>query len=128
MIRDPLGIVFAVVGAVIMSGCAPAPASSEPQRTTLAVDQVAGAWSLRGPDGKACRLSLANLVIDGVRPVRAEDCAIDPASQGRSWRATADGFELLGSDGAVVMAFRRIGEDTFEATAGGYSLTRAPSF
>ena len=109
-----------------MTGCAGSPAASEPQRRVLAVDQIAGFWSLRGPGGAQCDLSLANLVIDGVRPVLAERCRIPAATAARSWRATAAGFELLAADGAVLMAFRRTGEDDFEAVGGGFTLSRAP--
>jgi|GEM_PF-1949758 len=119
-------IICAVVGAVFVTGCAAPPASSEPQARVLAVDQVAGFWSLQGPGGARCQVSLANLVIDGVRPVLAENCAIPAATRAKSWRATANGFEMLGADGTVLMAFRRIGEDAFEATSGGFSLSRAP--
>ena len=109
-----------------MTGCAAPASSSEPQGPVMAVDQVAGYWSLRGPGGAHCSLSLANLVIDGVRPVLAENCGIAAATRGRSWRATANGFQILGADGAVVMAFRRTGADAFEATSGGFTLSRAP--
>ena len=109
-----------------MTGCAAPPASSEPQGRVLAVDQVAGFWSLRGPDGARCQVSLANLVIDGVRPVLAENCGIPAATRAKSWRATASGFEILGADGAAIMAFHRTGEDSFEATSGGFTLSRAP--
>lgn len=123
--RDALPI-LAAVGAILMTGCAPAPAASEPQGRVLAVDQVAGYWALRGPDGASCHVSLANLVTDGVRPVLAENCAIPDAMKARSWRATADGFVMLASDGSVLMTFRRTGEDAFVSTPVGYTLTRAP--
>ncbi len=109
-----------------MTGCAAPASSSEPQSQVLAVDQVAGFWSLRGPGGARCQVSLANLVIEGVRPVLAENCGIPAATRAKSWRATANGFEMLGADGAVLMAFRRTGEDAFEATSGGFTLSRAP--
>ncbi len=109
-----------------MTGCAAPASSSEPQGQVLAVDQVAGFWSLRGPGGARCQVSLANLVIDGVRPVLAENCGIPAATRAKSWRATANGFEILGADGAAIMAFRRTGEDSFEATSGGFTLSRAP--
>ena len=109
-----------------MTGCVAAPASSEPGGQVLSVDQVAGFWRLRGPDGARCDVSLANLVIDGVRPVLAENCGIPDATKAKTWRATAGGFEMLGADGAVLMTFRRTGVDAFEATSGGYTLTRAP--
>ena len=118
--------VLAVVGAILVTGCAAASASSEPQGRVLAIDQVAGFWSLRGPGGARCSVSLANLVIDGMRPVLAENCGIPAATQAKSWRATAGGFEMLGADGSVLMAFRRTGEDAFEATSGGFTLSRAP--
>ena len=126
MTRDHANIICAVVGAILMSGCAAPPASSEPQGRVLAVDQVAGFWALRGPGGARCDVSLAKLVIDGVRPVLAENCGIPAATRAKSWRATAGGFEMLAADGAVLMAFRRTGEDSFEATSGGFILTRAP--
>ena len=126
MKRDRATIWAAVAGAILMSGCAAPPAASEPQGAVLAVDQVAGFWSLRAPDGARCQLSLANLVIDGVRPVLAENCSISAAAKGKSWRATSNGFEVLSDDGSVVMAFRRTGEDAFEATSGGLTLSRAP--
>jgi hypothetical protein len=125
MTRDR-SIIYVVAGAILMTGCAAPPASSEPQGRVLAVDQVAGYWALRGPDGARCSVSLANLVIDGVRPVLAENCGILAATQAKSWRATAGGFEMLAADGVVLMAFRRTGEDAFEATSGGFTLTRAP--
>jgi hypothetical protein len=125
MTRDR-SIICAVAGAILMTGCAAPPASSEPQGRVLAVDQVAGFWSLRGPDGARCQVSLANLVIDGVRPVLAENCGIPAATRAKSWRATANGFEMLAADGSVAMAFHRTGEDAFEATSGGFTLSRAP--
>lgn len=110
-----------------MAGCVPPPATSEPQDGVLAVDEVAGVWSLRAVDGQArCDLSLASLVIDGMRPVLAERCAIKVATTARSWRATADGFELMAAEGGVVMAFRRTGEDVFRSADGRYSLSRLP--
>ena len=126
MTRDRTTICAAVAGAILMSGCAAPPAASEPQGAVLAVDQVAGFWSLRALDGTRCDLSLANLVIDGVRPVLAENCGIAAAAKGKSWRATAGGFEVLDAAGSVVMTFRRTGEDAFEATSGGLTLSRAP--
>jgi len=119
-------IICAVAGAILVSGCAAPPASSEPQGRVLAVDQVAGFWALRGPDGARCDVSLANLVIDGVRPVLAENCSIPVAAEAKYWRATATGFEMLGAEGVVLMTFRRTGEDAFEATSGGFTLSRAP--
>ena len=125
MTRDR-SIICAIAGAILMTGCAAPASSSEPQGPVLAVDQVAGFWSLRGPGGARCSLSLANLVIDGVRPVLAENCGIPAATQAKTWRATAGGFEMLGADGSVLMAFHRTGEDAFEATSGGFTLSRAP--
>lgn len=116
-----------VASALLMTACAPQPAASEPQGRVLAVDQVAGYWALTEVGGGArCELALANLLIEGVRPVRAERCNLPVAAQARSWRATESGFQLLGADNAVVMAFRRTGEDAFEEAAGRYRLTRAP--
>ena len=119
-------IICAFAGVLLVTGCAAPPASSEPQGRVLAIDQVAGFWTLRGPDGARCSVSLANLVIDGVRPVLAENCAIPAATRAKSWRATANGFQMLAADGTVLMAFRRTGEDAFEATSGGFTLSRAP--
>lgn len=127
MNRDRSILGAAVAGAVLVTGCAVPASSSEPQGRVLAVDQVAGFWTLRGPGGARCQVSLANLVIDGVRPVLAENCAIPAAARARSWRATADGFEMLAPDGSVVMAFRRTGEDAFASAAGGFTLARAPT-
>ena len=126
MNRDRSTLWAAFAGALLVSGCAAPSASSEPQGRVLAVDQVAGFWSLRGPDGARCQVSLANLVIDGVRPVLAENCGIPAATRAKSWRATSNGFELLGADGTVLMAFTRVGEDAFGATQGGFMLNRAP--
>ena len=126
MNRDRSTLWAAFAGAFLVSGCAAPSASSEPQGRVLAVDQVAGFWSLRGPGGARCSVSLANLVIDGVRPVLAENCGIPAATRAKSWRATTTGFEMLGGDGLVLMTFRRTGEDAFEATSGGFSLRRAP--
>ncbi len=128
MNRDRAAVWATIAGAILMTACAAPTGSSEPQGPVLAVDQVAGHWTLRGPDGARCDLSLANLVIDGVRPVLAERCAIPAAAPAKAWRATSNGFELLASDGSVVMAFRRTGEDAFEATQGGLTLTRGPVF
>ncbi len=111
-----------------MAGCAPPPATSEPQDGVLAVQQVAGFWSLRAVEGGLrCDLSLGNLVIDGARPVLAERCDVPAARQARSWRATAAGFQLLGPDGAVLMTFRRIGMDEFRSSDQAFTLTRAPT-
>lgn len=110
-----------------MAGCVPPPATSEPQDGVLGVDQVAGFWSLRAVEGGArCDLALANLVIDGVRPVLVERCAIPAAMTARSWRATAGGFELVGGEGAILMTFRRTGEDAFQSADGRFTLSRAP--
>lgn len=125
MTRDRTHLCAAVLAAVLMTNCAPPPAASEPQSQVLSIDQVAGFWSLRGPDGARCQVSLANLLIDGVRPVLAENCAIPDATKAKSWRATADGFVMLAQDGSTVMAFRRMGEDAFASTSGGYRLDRA---
>ena len=127
MTRDHANILAAVAGAILVTGCAAAPASSEPQGRVLAIDQVAGFWALRAPDGARCQVSLANLIIDGVRPVLAKNCAIPAATRAKSWRATANGFEMLAADGSVVMAFRRTGEDAFAAISGGFTLNRAPT-
>ena len=127
MNRDRSTLWAAVAGTIFVTGCAAAPAASEPQGRVLAVDQVAGFWALRGSDGARCQVSLANLVIDGVRPVLAESCAIPAATRARSWRATVNGFEMLAPDGSVVMAFRRTGEDAFASASGGFTLTRAPT-
>jgi hypothetical protein len=126
MSRDRSTPWLAVPGAILMTACATPPAASAPQGNVLAVDQVAGYWSLRGPGGGRCDLSLSSLLIDGVRPVLAERCGLPGAAAARTWRATAGGFELLGADGAVLMAFRRIGEDEFVAVGGGFILRRAP--
>ncbi|WP_428151934.1 AprI/Inh family metalloprotease inhibitor [Brevundimonas sp.] len=126
MTRDRSTVCAAFAGAILVTGCAAPPASSEPQGRVLAVDQVAGYWALRAPDGARCSVSLANLVIDGVRPVLAERCGIPAATRAKSWRATAGGFEMLAADGSVLMAFRRTGEDAFAATSGGFILSRAP--
>jgi len=116
----------ALAGAILVTGCAAPPAASEPQGSVLAVDHVAGLWTLRGPDGARCDLSLANLVIDGVRPALAERCHIPAVTAARTWRATSGGFELLAAEGVVLMAFRRRSEDVFEAVGGGFTLSRAP--
>lgn len=126
-------ITTVVCSVVVMSGCAAPPATSEPApeqaaRSVLAVDQVAGYWALRGPDGARCDLSLGNLVIDGVRPVLVETCTVAVLAKARRWHATADGFEILDATDAVLMAFRRTGEDAFVSTTGGFSLSRAPLF
>lgn len=109
-----------------MTGCAPPPNASEPQRDVLAVDQVAGFWALLGPGDTQCDVSLANLEIDGVRPVLVERCGIAGLIQAKSWRATRDGFEILDGSGRVLMTFRRTGEDAFDAESGGFALRRAP--
>ncbi|MDP3404359.1 MAG: AprI/Inh family metalloprotease inhibitor [Brevundimonas sp.] len=127
MSRDRSRVRAALAGAILMAGCVPPPATSEPQAGVLAVDQVAGLWSLRAVDGPArCDLALASLVIDGVRPVLAERCGVPAAVSARSWRAMADGFELLATDGAVLLAFRRTGEDAFRTADGRYVLSRLP--
>ena len=110
----------------MVTGCAAPPAASEPQGRVLAVDQVAGFWALSGPGGSGCDLSLANLVIDGMRPVLAERCSVTAAATAKSWRATANGFEMLDAGGRVTMAFRRLGEDGFEDTSRQFRLSRAP--
>jgi hypothetical protein len=91
------------------------------------VDQVAGFWALaESSGGVRCQLSLSNLIIEGVRPVLAERCAVPALAYAKSWRATADGFEVLSVEGAVLMAFRRTGVDSFDEVGGRYRLTRAP--
>ncbi len=120
------GVVL-LAGALMMTACAPKPAASEPQGRILAVDQVAGYWALTEVGGTArCDLALANLIIEGVRPVLAERCGLSTVAAAKSWRATATGFELLAADGAVVLAFRRTGEDAFQAVGHPYRLSRAP--
>jgi hypothetical protein len=116
-----------VAGALLMTACAPKPAASEPQGRVLPVEQVAGYWALTEAGGTArCELALANLVIEGVRPVRAERCSLPMVAAAKSWRATAAGFELLAADSTVILAFRRAGEDAFEAVGRPYRLSRAP--
>ncbi len=125
--HDPVFRAAAVLATLLMTACAPPPASSEPQEPVLAVDQVAGYWALTEVGGGArCELALANLFVEGVRPARTENCDLPIATRARSWRATESGFQLLGADDGVVMAFRRTGEDAFEEVAGRYRLTRAP--
>ncbi len=124
--RDPRLHLAGLAGAILVTGCAAPPAASEPQGPVLAVEQVAGFYALRGPDGARCDLSLANLVIGGVRPVLAERCGIPAVSGAKSWRATAGGFELLKADGSVLLAFRQTGVDDFVAVSGGFTLSRAP--
>ena len=126
MNRDRANILAAVAGAILVTGCSAPSASSQPQGQVLALDQVAGYWALTAPDGKRCEISLANLLVNGVRPVLAENCGIPAATEARFWRATAVGFELIGAETQVLMRFRRTGEDSFEAISGGYALTRAP--
>lgn len=126
-----IGAVALAVG--VMTGCAVPPASSEavPEQargSVLDVEQVAGFWALRGPDGARCDVSLASVVIDAVRPVLVETCSVASLAKARSWRATADGFDILDAAGGVLMTFRRTGEDVFASTTGGLSLTRAPLF
>lgn len=123
--RDRTHLCAVIAGAILLSGCADRSAA-EPQGRVMAVDQVAGVWAMSGPDGARCTVSLANLVIDGVRPVLAETCGIAAAMQAKSWRATAQGCEMLDADGAVLMHFRRTGEDSFQAVSGGYRLSRVP--
>ncbi len=116
-----------LAGALVLTACTPPSAASELQGQALPVDQVAGYWALSEAGGDArCQLSLANLIIDGVRPVLAERCTIPAIAAAKSWRATTSGFELLGGDGAVVMTFRRAGVDAFEEASGRYRLSRAP--
>ena len=124
MTRDRT-ILLAVVGAILMSSCADR-STAEPQARALEVEQVAGLWTLRSPDGKTCDVSLANLLIGDIRPVLVERCAIPSVEGAKMWRATPNGFELMGQEGVVLMRFRRTGEDAFEAQSGGYRLTRMP--
>lgn len=125
--RHDLVVRIAVLATLFMTACASPPAASEPQEQVLAVDQIAGLWALTSVGGGGqCQLALANLVIDGVRPVRAENCNLPIAARARSWRATQSGFVLLAPDDTIVMAFRQRGEDAFEEVDGRYRLTRAP--
>ncbi len=124
MTRDRT-LLLAVVGAILMSSCADR-STAQPQAQALEVEQVAGMWSLQAPDGATCDVSLANLLIGDIRPVLVERCAIPSAEGAKMWRATPNGFELMGQEGVVLMRFRRTGEDAFEALSGGYTLTRAP--
>jgi hypothetical protein len=122
-----LRTVAALAGALVMTACTPPPAASEPQGRTLSVDQVAGYWALsEAATGARCHIALANLIIEGARPVLVEQCEVPSVANAKSWRATSAGFELLGGDGAVILAFRRTGEDDFEETGGRYRLSRAP--
>jgi hypothetical protein len=123
----PAPVLVTLAGALFLTACIPPPAASEPQHQTLAVDQVAGYWALSEAGGVSrCQLSLANLIIEGVRPVLVERCSVPAIAEAKSWRATTSGFELLSVDGAVVMTFRRTAVDAFEEAAGRYRLTRAP--
>ncbi|WP_029414719.1 AprI/Inh family metalloprotease inhibitor [Brevundimonas bacteroides] len=127
MPHAPIRTAAALAGALLVTACTPQSAASEPQMRTLAVDQVAGFWALSESGGGArCQLSLSNLIIEGVRPVLVERCAVPALAAARSWRATANGFEVLSVEGTVLMAFRRTGEDAFEEVGGRYRLTRAP--
>jgi hypothetical protein len=123
----PIRTAVALAGALLVTACTPPSAASEPQGRTLAVDQVAGFWALNETGGGVrCQLSLSNLIIEGVRPVLTERCAVPALATAKSWRATADGFEVLSVEGAVLMAFRRTGEDAFQEVGRRYRLTRAP--
>ncbi len=124
--RDTQPSLAAIVGAIVMAGCSAPSAGAEPQSSVLAVDQVAGFYALSGPGGARCDVSLANLVIDGLRPVLVERCAISAVQGAKAWRATTQGFELMSAQGVVVLAFRRTGVDDFRSLDGGYQLTRAP--
>lgn len=117
----------ALAGAILMTGCV-APAASEPQQgRALGVDQVAGFWALTASSGGGrCSLSLSNFLIEGRHPVLVEACSITAVAAARQWRATPGGFELMDEAGAVLLAFRRTGEDAFDAVGGDYRLTRAP--
>lgn len=127
MPHDQLRKIVGLAGALLMTGCAVDPAASEPQQHRLSVDQVAGLWALTEVEGQGrCEISLANLIIDGVRPVLAERCNLSGVLGAKSWRATAIGFELLTGEGDVIMAFRRTGEDAFEEVDRRYRMTRAP--
>jgi hypothetical protein len=127
MPHAPIRTAAALAGALLVTACTPPPAGAEPQGRTLPVDQVAGFWALSESNGGVrCQLSLSNLIIEGVRPVLAERCAVPTLAAAKSWRATAGGFEVLSVEGAVLMAFRRTGEDAFEEVGQRYRLTRAP--
>ncbi len=127
MPHAPIRTAVALAGALLVTACTPPPAGAEPQGRTLAVDQVAGVWTLTEiSGGDRCQLSLSNLIIDGVRPVLAERCETPTLAAAKSWRATAHGFEVLSMEGAVLMAFRRTGEDAFEEAGRRYRLVRAP--
>ena len=77
MRHAPIHTAAALAGALLVTACTPPPAASEPQGRTLAVDQVAGFWALSESNGGVrCQLSLSNLIIEGVRPVLAERCAV----------------------------------------------------
>jgi hypothetical protein len=118
-------LLLALAGAILMSACADN-STAEPQGQALEVEQVAGLWTLKAPDGATCDVSLANLLIGDIRPVLVERCAISAVEGAKMWRAIPDGFQLMGQEGQVLMRFRRTGEDSFEALGGGHTLTRAP--
>lgn len=127
MRHAPIRTAVALAGALLVTGCTSPSAASEPQGRTLPVDQVAGFWALTETGGGArCQLSLSNLIIEGVRPVLAERCVVPALATAKSWRTTADGFEVLSVEGAVLMAFRRTGEDAFQEVGRRYRVTRAP--
>ena len=111
---------------------APTPATSTPTSTpasgpaeVLSIDEVSGLWSLRPDTGEGrCRIALNKLPVAGAYGVHIESCTLAAVAGGKSWRPVEGGFELLGEQGRVLMRFRRVDANAFNAE--GYRLTPAP--
>ena len=75
----------------------------------LSPAEAAGAWTISSEGQDLCTLTLN--ASHGVKSSSACNSALSGAPA--SWQATADGVQLLGSDGKQIMAFHRWSNSLF---------------
>lgn len=100
---------------------------SSPPGSEQGVDAVVGLWTVVPRDGSGtCTLALNRLSVPGGFGVQVERCAMADLRSVESWRLTPEGFDLVAKSGNAARAFRRTGEDSFEAVDGTSRMERAP--
>lgn len=91
------------------------------------VEDAAGFWLVKPIAGKGeCLVSLNRLPRGDAYGVHLEACSLALLDEVASWRPVDGGFELLDSDGDIVIRFRRTGVDSFETSDERYLLERVP--
>ena len=93
------------------------------------VEASTGFWRVISRSGSGegdCLLALNRLPVEQAYGVHLEACSIGLFKDAAAWRPVDGGFELLGRDQAVLIRFRKAGEDDFVATDDRYRMERAP--